>query len=160
VRRYDHHCFWVGTCVGQRNHGRFWQYLTSQLVLILWVASINSSAYVHQPTANGWVEANLLPLCMSFVLYCFALFVFSLWGLHTYLIITNQTTWEVTKSHNISYLNKVPGNVAPFNRGVKRNLREYCLGEVLEPYVLPTGEKLTVLGAQETFWNNKSYSCC
>jgi hypothetical protein len=23
IRKMDHHCFWIGTCVGERNHGRF-----------------------------------------------------------------------------------------------------------------------------------------
>lgn len=160
VQRFDHHCFWVGTCIGQRNHGRFWRYLSTQLLLLVWVVSLNSSAYVYRPTFETWVEANLIQLVMSLVLYCFTVFVLSLWGLHTFLILTNQTTWEVTKRCNISYLNKVPDNVQPFNRGLKQNLREYCLGEVNEPYVLPTNETLQEESKRETFWENRYYSCC
>ena len=24
IRKFDHHCFWVGGCVGELNHGKFW----------------------------------------------------------------------------------------------------------------------------------------
>ena len=29
VRKYDHHCFWVGGCVGELNHGKFLVFVTT-----------------------------------------------------------------------------------------------------------------------------------
>lgn len=36
VRRYDHHCIWLGSCVGERNHGLFWWYLLVDSAVGVW----------------------------------------------------------------------------------------------------------------------------
>ena len=36
VRRMDHHCWWLGNCVGQRTHRRFLFFLGAQSVLLWW----------------------------------------------------------------------------------------------------------------------------
>jgi hypothetical protein len=34
VEVYDHHCVWLNTCVGRKNHRRFYAYIAAQLLLV------------------------------------------------------------------------------------------------------------------------------
>ena len=35
VERYDHHCPWINSCVGMRNHSTFFIFVTGQTVYVL-----------------------------------------------------------------------------------------------------------------------------
>jgi hypothetical protein len=80
VRRFDHHCFWVGTCVGEKNHARFVCYLASQNALILWAFHIASSGVRYRPTAREMLDDNAGAVMMCVALLLFILFVGSLLG--------------------------------------------------------------------------------
>ncbi|CBZ55918.1 putative zinc finger DHHC domain-containing protein [Neospora caninum Liverpool] len=73
VLTYDHHCAFLGCCIGEFNHWRFYLFLLSQTIAVTW----DSAA------------AGLL-------------------AYHTYLILSNQTTWDwhLTWKH---------GDEIPFN---------------------------------------------
>ena len=36
IRKYDHHCPWLATCIGERNHRFFWAFLALETSLICW----------------------------------------------------------------------------------------------------------------------------
>ena len=42
---------------------------------------------------------------------------------HTYLIFSNQTTWEFTRRSQISYLKIYPRGYLPFDKGLLNNLK-------------------------------------
>lgn len=35
IAKYDHHCFWIGICVGEKNHYKFIRFLITQIVFIV-----------------------------------------------------------------------------------------------------------------------------
>lgn len=36
VARYDHHCPWIGVCVGEKNHQYFYWFLVAHLIELGW----------------------------------------------------------------------------------------------------------------------------
>lgn len=48
---------------------------------------------------------------------------------HTFLILSNQTTWEHNKRNDISYTRKLPKGFYPFSKGIFRNLLLICCHE-------------------------------
>jgi len=45
---------------------------------------------------------------------------------HSYLIFTNQTTWEFTRRTRISYLKQLTPDVRPFDHGPINNILLIC----------------------------------
>ena len=91
VRTFDHHCFWIGTCVGERNHFLFAAYLYVQsAVLLLALSSIGDALQHDDYPAVRWSKIAVLICLLSALVMVGALAVF-----HTYLLCTGQTTREV-----------------------------------------------------------------
>lgn len=158
VSRYDHHCFFVGTCVGQQNHLVFWWYLLVQSFVIAWAFVMEMDGFVSTDTISDWFYTNGLILVVTFVLFIMFFLPFGLWLFHTYLILTNQTTWEVSKRNKITYLQEVPDDEFPFDVGFFANIREFFTMKYSK-IVWMVPEDINTRPKKFNIWNNKYWSC-
>lgn len=128
VRTYDHHCPWIGTCVGEGNRVFFFWFLAAQFVELATFSLEGVLELVEGGINVGrWMEKYPLLVLGLFVLILFTLMVGPLLCFHSYLAVSNMTTWENISWHHISYLRSVsPEDGSPFSRSVGANLAAFC----------------------------------
>ncbi|CAD8080720.1 unnamed protein product [Paramecium primaurelia] len=107
VLRFDHHCPWIGACVGRRNYIYFYLFIFFLSATMIYVFS-TCLAYIFGNMENDKDKGEQIiqilqrnPISLALAIYCFifSFFVVGLWGFHTFLVITNMTTNEYLKKH-------------------------------------------------------------
>lgn len=140
VALHDHHCPWLGVCIGERNRRAFYWYLIAQNIELWWAVARTCKLFAHRHGVSVWLQENLMRLFLVVVLLFFIVMLTCLLIFHTYLACSNRTTCkahvgEHVSWEKISYLKDWPAKYgSPFSRGCLPNLYIYCLAKVPLPY--------------------------
>ncbi|CAI7874472.1 unnamed protein product, partial [Closterium sp. NIES-54] len=128
IEKFDHHCPWVGQCIGRRNYPFFFLFVTTTTLLCVFVFTL-SAFYIKLLVDNSYSGASgqsisLLEalgkgyMAAVLMVYTFIMvwFVGGLTGFHSFLISRNQTTYENFRARYEKKAN-------PYNLGCLSNWR-------------------------------------
>uniref|UniRef100_A0A162AJR5 Protein S-acyltransferase n=1 Tax=Daucus carota subsp. sativus TaxID=79200 RepID=A0A162AJR5_DAUCS len=107
-----------------------------------------------------WVDVIMIVLLA--ILLILLIFLLLLLFFHSYLIMTNQTTFELVRRRRIAYLRGIPGRVYPFSKGICKNLYNFCFSRstLYGMERLPTAQELEEKSRPYTCLNILSCRCC
>ena len=142
VEKCDHHCPWIGNCVGKRNYIYFYFFVVSFTILLAYIEGFcvahiwkylydeikKNDRLSNNKKRDHIVAFSLCELIMSLFLIIYGIvclaFVLGLLFYHTKLVCTNTTTKEMLK--------RIWKN--PFGNGYNRNM-EYNVINTLNPEI-------------------------
>ena len=117
VERFDHHCIWLGNCVGKNNYKYFYGLLSSLNInaifqIIFCVFSLNLEIKSKNKEDINYIFIIIMGCLILYNLLFLILFIGKLFVLHTYLIFKGITFYEYSKDKLKSY----PEGVNPYNK--------------------------------------------
>ncbi|KAK3136044.1 hypothetical protein QOZ80_5BG0427290 [Eleusine coracana subsp. coracana] len=131
VQKFDHHCPWVGQCIGLRNYRYFFLFIATSTFLCIFVFVFAWLSVNSQMVNNGgsiWKALHKEPYSFALIIYT-AIVVWFVGGLtvfHLYLISTNQTTYENFRYHYDKKEN-------PYRKSIAANFAEVFFTRIPPP---------------------------
>ncbi|EKE36965.1 hypothetical protein ENUP19_0265G0018 [Entamoeba nuttalli] len=117
VERFDHHCSWIGNCVGSNNRKIFYTFLCITMFTD-YIATITTGYSIYCNVIKYRIITTPL-LYFSFCLFIsVAFFITKLWYFHTQAICKNYTTYEYIKNKDFNLPN-------PYDEGIKTNIIKF-----------------------------------
>ncbi|OHT01870.1 putative palmitoyltransferase ZDHHC12 [Tritrichomonas foetus] len=162
VLRKDHHCPFLGICVGMKNHAHFLFYLFLEIIFsIVCIYNFSSGMKDNLPFLE-WVYTSLP--CTFFYGFGFVIMLqpILLLPFHIYLVFSNRTTWETLRGKSISYMRDWRYSLSPFSHGLMHNLAEFLTMKTKMPiYKVPsTEEEINQWKLDNSCLSNDRYECC
>jgi hypothetical protein len=131
VQNFDHHCPWLGNCIGRRNYKFFYSYLVS-LTCHMIITFISTLSYIiiqaQKDTFNMRSSGIISSIIILIFVFISFFFVFGLMSFHTFLITNGKSTYE-------QFSSRYPIN-SPFDLGIKNNwIKTFC--SPIPPSLMP-----------------------
>lgn len=127
VEKFDHHCPWIGVCVGRKNYFWFVIYISIKSVFLLMIAAfslyglVKASKFEISSGNNGFRIFLIVFFSIIFLTALgFGIFTLILSGFHYFLIYCNLTTKEYLRKSN----QEQPGN--PFAVSITKTIKKFC----------------------------------
>ncbi|KAI3457346.1 hypothetical protein Pfo_014009 [Paulownia fortunei] len=122
VEKFDHHCPWIGQCIGLRNYRIYIIFLFMALVFFAYIFAFSFQKIQHRMSKNDTGLMELLRNCPeTLALASFSIaaawFLGGLTCYHLYLVALNQTAYENFHQQYTSSRN-------PYDRGLSSNIME------------------------------------